>query len=178
MKKVKLQNMQAIGKIKMNGPLDGTLNLNENGILNDSGVIDDSGNVEQVFKGLAYNGVGVNAIQVEYVCVWTRTKHSYSGVVSVNDGSNPDASGHSVDPITNNDPDLYQFVSQSIDETGTFGSGTITASWSISYKSRRRDPWTQEYGPWENRFASGTMNFGVPSYNDLINQQQEQSGIV
>ena len=178
MKKVKLQNMQSMSQLTSHGPLDRSLNLNENGMLNDSGVIDESGIIGQIFRGIDYSMVGVNAIQVRYVCVWTRTMESYYGNISLDDGSDPDASGCLGDPIINNDSDLYQFVNQSIDETGTSGSGTITASWSLFYKSRRRNPWTHEYEPWEDRFASGTMNFVVPSYQDLIDQQQEQSGFV
>jgi len=178
MKKVKLQNMQSMSMPKFQGPLDGSLNLNENGLLNDSGVIDESGNIGQVFKGLAYNEIGVNAIQVEYVCVWTRTEQSYGGVVSLNDGSNPDASGYSIEPITNSDPDFFRFLSQYVDEVGTFGTGTVAATWHICYEYREWDSLQNKYTPWEQRFAYGTMNFSVPSYIDLVRQQQEQSGIV
>ena len=177
MKKVKLQNMQTMSHPISRGPLDSSLNLNENGMLNDSGIIDESGNIGQIFRGLGYCIAGVNAIQVRYVCVWTRSQESYSGVFSLDDGSNPDASGYISDPVTNNDPDLYQYVSQSISDTGIDGLGSVTASWSIQYKSRRKDPVTEEYTPWEDRFASGRMSCTVPSYNDLI-KQQEQSGIV
>lgn len=177
MKKVKLQNMQSISHPISRGPLDRSLNLYENGMLNDSGIIDESGFIGQIFRGLGYCIVGANAIQVRYVCVWIRSQESYGGEISLDDGSNPDASGYIDDPITNNDPDLYQYVSQNISGIGIDGRGSITASWSIQYKSRRKDPITEEYTPWEDRIASGRMSYPVPSYEDLI-EQQEQSGIV
>lgn len=179
MKKVKLQNMQAIGKIKMNGPLDGTLNLNENGILNDSGVIDDSGSIDnsgsiipsgfidEEQHGYEYEYATVGGISVRYVIIWHRSRKDFYADMYLDDGTtNPYASGYIGDPITNSDPEHYEFINQRIQVTGVSALGTFSASWTIEYlyfPYGRECTISEECQP-QHKYASDMISFQVPPY--------------
>lgn len=173
MKKVKLQNMQSMSQLTSHGPLDRSLNLNENGRLNDSGVIDESGIIDisglvyDVQTGYDYTYATVESISVRYVIIWHRSRTDFNATISLDDGTtNPYASGYIGDPITNTDTDHNEFVKQRIQTAGTSGTGTFTASWTIEYIHYPcgRDCTIGPDCTPKYRYASGIITFEVPPY--------------
>ena len=168
MKKVQLKNKSSINKGSVSGPMGDEMTLNERGLLDDN-----SGSVEESFHGYGYSEVGVNSIIVRYRITWIRTQESYSGNITLDDESGQDYSGMILDdPIRNTDPSSYEFVSQSIDDVGTEGDGMLKGTWTIYYRDLRNIK-PDEVPP--IRFASGTINYAVPSWDELIQPNNNNS---
>ncbi len=178
MSKIQLKNVSNMNQGIPAGPLDGKLNmreagaLNESGMLDDSGLIDESGFWEQV-DGYDYVTVNVESISLRYLVMWSGGNYVGSDIVNpfiILDDIifNPYATGNLGEPITNSDPDHYEFVCQQVNEYSVTDHHIIDGSATVEYLKypKGKSHINEDGGQPITRYACPNITYAVPVPED------------
>ena len=174
MSKIQLKNVSKMNQGIPAGPLDGTLNMREAGALNESGMLDDSGLIDDSGLWLlgaeyGYANAEVGPFTLRYLVMWKI--EDISGEASIrfyarldDDDAKQYTSGDFGDPVSNSDPEHYDYSQQTLDSyclsNGRFIEGNCTVYYNY-----------YPYGKYGSNVSSssyGSFSFAIPGLDEGI----------